>query len=69
MNETTSKRVKRLKPMEERLGYSIKETARLLGVGDNTAYAAAKAGQIPTIKIGNREIVPAAWVRNLGQAS
>lgn len=36
---------------------SIDEAARELGVGRNQAYAAAKRGEIPTIKIGNRILV------------
>lgn len=35
----------------------IDEAARELGVGRNQAYAAAKRGEIPTIKIGNRILV------------
>jgi excisionase family DNA binding protein len=36
---------------------SIDEAARELGVGRNQAYAAARRGEIPTIKIGNRILV------------
>jgi len=38
--------------------YTIEEAARLLGVGRNQAYEAAKRGEIPTIKIGKRLLVP-----------
>jgi excisionase family DNA binding protein len=37
---------------------SIDEAAVLLSVARNTAYAAAKRGEIPTIKIGRRMLVP-----------
>ena len=42
----------------ERLTYSVEEAARLLGLGRNSAYEAAKSGQLPTIKIGRRLLVP-----------
>ncbi|GAA4686539.1 helix-turn-helix domain-containing protein [Frondihabitans cladoniiphilus] len=35
------------------------EAAGLLGLSKNSAYAAAKAGQIPTLRLGQRYIVPA----------
>jgi excisionase family DNA binding protein len=36
---------------------TIDEAAKDLGIGRNQAYAAAKRGEIPTIKIGNRILV------------
>jgi len=42
------------------LTYDMDEAARLLGVGRNSAYEAARSGQIPTIKIGRRILVPKA---------
>jgi excisionase family DNA binding protein len=44
----------------ERRTYSVEEAGRLLGVGRNQAYSAARDGQIPTIRIGNRVLVPKA---------
>jgi excisionase family DNA binding protein len=40
--------------------YNIEEAGQLLGVGRNQAYEAARTGQIPTIKIGKRILVPKA---------
>jgi excisionase family DNA binding protein len=37
---------------------SIIEAAKLLGVSKNTAYRAAQAGQIPTIRVGHLLKVP-----------
>ena len=37
---------------------TVVEAARRLGIGRNQAYEAAKAGQIPSIKIGKRLLVP-----------
>jgi len=36
---------------------SVDEAADELGIGRNQAYAAVKAGQIPTIRIGKRLLV------------
>jgi excisionase family DNA binding protein len=43
-----------------RLTYNIEEVGRLLGIGRNQAYEAAKRGDFPTIKIGKRLLVPRA---------
>ena len=37
---------------------TIPETAKILRIGRNSAYEAARKGQIPTIKIGKRLLVP-----------
>jgi excisionase family DNA binding protein len=42
----------------ERLTYDIPEVARKLGLTRQSAYSAAKAGDIPTIKVGGRILVP-----------
>lgn len=42
----------------ERRTYKIEEAGKMLGVGRNQAYAAAMCGQIPTIRIGKRILVP-----------
>jgi excisionase family DNA binding protein len=44
----------------KRLTMTIPEAAEKLGIGRNQGYSAAKAGQIPTIKIGKRLLVPVA---------
>jgi excisionase family DNA binding protein len=43
-----------------RLTYNIEEVGRLLGIGRNQAYEAARRGDFPTIKIGKRLLVPKA---------
>jgi excisionase family DNA binding protein len=54
--------------MTERLTYTIEETARLLGIGRGTAYAAARAGDLPTVRLGRRLLVPrAALLELLGE--
>ena len=37
---------------------SVEEAGRLLGIGRQSAYQAARNGDIPTIKIGGRVLVP-----------
>ena len=48
----------RRQPIEERLVYTIPEAGRLLGLSRNSAYAAALRGDIPTLEIGRRRLVP-----------
>lgn len=47
------------------LTYRIEQAAKLLGVGRNHCYEAAKRGEIPTIKIGKRILVPKAALDRL----
>lgn len=42
----------------ERLTITIPETAARLGIGRNQAYEAARRGEIPTVRIGKRLLVP-----------
>lgn len=42
----------------ERKTISVEEAGRRLGVSRNTAYEAAGRGEIPTIRIGRRMLVP-----------
>jgi excisionase family DNA binding protein len=46
-----------MKPDNERPTMSIPEAAKVLGIGVNGAYEAAKRGEIPTIQIGKRILV------------
>ena len=55
--------------MDERLTISIPEAARLLGIGRSLAYEAANRGEIPTIRIGDRVLVPMAALKRMLQES
>jgi len=44
---------------------SIPETAKVLGIGRSKAYQAAQCGEIPTIRIGKRVLVPVAQLERL----
>lgn len=45
---------------DPRLTYDVEEAGRLLGLGRGASYEAAKRGEIPTIRIGRRLLVPKA---------
>jgi excisionase family DNA binding protein len=54
---------------DERLVYTVPEAGALLGLNRNASYDAAKRGDIPTIRIGNRLRVPkAAFLKRLDDA-
>jgi excisionase family DNA binding protein len=43
---------------DEQLTISVPEAGRRLGLSRNSAYEAARCGQLPTIRIGRRLLVP-----------
>jgi hypothetical protein len=48
-------------------GLAFPDAGAMVGLGINASYAAAKRGEIPTVKLGGLLIVPkAAWLRKLG---
>jgi excisionase family DNA binding protein len=58
--------------MQEKLSpltYRIEEAAQLLGIGRNHCYEAAKRGDIPSVRIGKRLLVPKAALDRLLRAS
>ena len=50
---------------DKRLTLSVEETARLLGIGRNLCYDRVKTGEIPSLKIGRRLLVPKAALEKL----
>jgi excisionase family DNA binding protein len=44
---------------------TIEQAAKALGIGRNQAYEAARRGEIPTIRIGKRVLVPTAALERL----
>ena len=42
----------------EKLTVSVNEAAKILGLSRNAAFAACKKGEIPTLRIGKRLLVP-----------
>jgi len=58
-----------MRDVAQRATYTVEEAARLLGIGRNQAYEAAKRGEIPAIRAGKRVLVPKApFHRLLGVA-
>ncbi len=49
--------------------FTVEEAAVQLGIGRNSAYEAARRGDIPTIKIGKRILVPRAALERFLEAS
>lgn len=44
---------------------TVPRAGRILGIGRSAAYAAAASGQLPTIRLGGRLLVPTARLRAL----
>ncbi|MGC1298950.1 MAG: helix-turn-helix domain-containing protein [Alloacidobacterium sp.] len=44
----------------EQLTLSVPEAGKMVNLGKNAAYAAARAGQIPTLRFGRKLRVPTA---------
>jgi excisionase family DNA binding protein len=60
VNESTTSIAERL---HGRCTCSVDEAAELLGIGRSTAYAAARDGSLPVLKVRNRLLVPMAKLR------
>lgn len=56
-----------LAPMEERLTLTVEEAATLLGISRAFAYDAVTRGEIPSIRIGRRILVPKAALQRFLQ--
>ena len=50
---------------DECLTYSVPYAGKLLGLSRNTAYEAARRGEIPTIRLGRKIRVPKAALQRL----
>ena len=49
--------VKRTKPMNEKLTYSIAETARVLGISRSSVYRLLERSSFPAFRIGDRTLI------------
>ncbi len=45
--------------------YTVTEVAKILGIGRNTAYEVCRNGEIPTIRVGGRILIPRAVIDDL----
>jgi len=50
---------------EDRVTWTVRETAERLGITLSTAYAYVESGQLPSIKLGRRLLIPRAAVLQL----
>lgn len=51
--------------MTDCMTVTVDEAARALGIGRNTAYEAVRRGEIPSIRIGYRVLIPRAALERL----
>lgn len=49
----------------EKVTLSVEEAGRILGLSRGSAYLAARTGELPTIRIGKRLIVPVAALEKM----
>ena len=49
----------------ERKTLTVEEAARELGIGRGLAYEAARRGELPTLRLGRRLVVPVAALERL----
>ena len=55
--------------MTERATLTVAEAARVLGIGRNLAYELVRRGELPSLKLGARVVIPrVALERLLGEA-
>jgi excisionase family DNA binding protein len=45
--------------------YDVPEAARILGIGRSAAYEAVRRGEIPSIRLGKRLVVPRAALERM----
>ena len=48
---------------------TVRRAARRLGISDGAAYAAARNGELPVIRIGKRMLIPLAALNRLLEGS
>jgi excisionase family DNA binding protein len=53
------------RPEPQPLTLTIPQAAELLGISVSKAYEAARAGDLPTVKIGARVVVSRRWLEEL----
>jgi len=69
MSDNRSLRALTPEELDSRTTLTIEEISLTLGIGRNTAYQAVRTGEIPSIRIGRRILVPvAAFEKMLSEA-
>jgi excisionase family DNA binding protein len=49
----------------KRATYDVEEAGRVLGIGRSAAYEAVRRGEIPSIRLGKRVVVPRAALERM----
>ena len=65
MSETDPTNQEKPVPTSERLTYTVDEIAALLGISRGTAYEGIRTGQIPSIRISRRILIPRRAIESL----
>lgn len=60
MYEQSSSKTATIEHIRSQSTCSIEEAASVLGIGRSTAYAAARDGSLPTLRLSHRLLVPTA---------
>ena len=70
MSEARKSKSQKAKPKPRNrgpYGLSIPEARKMIGLGKNASYDAAKAGEIPVLIFGGQKIVPrGTWLKKIG---
>lgn len=53
----------------DKVTISVPETAKILGISRNFAYFLARTGQLPTLKLGRRLLIPRVALEELLRTS
>ena len=60
-------------PLVEPKTYTVRQTSKALDISLNATYAAVRAGEIPSVRVGRRILIPRAalerWLASAGEAS
>ena len=54
---------------DEKLALSVREVSSLLGLGRTSVYDAVRTGELPSIRIGTRILIPKAGIDALLKAT
>jgi excisionase family DNA binding protein len=49
----------------DRSTITVEQAAPILGIGRSTAYVLARCGELPTLRLGRRYVVPVAGLRRM----
>jgi excisionase family DNA binding protein len=62
---TEANETDRLGDWRERATLRVEEAAQILGVSRSSGYEAARTGDLPTVSLGRRIVVPVAQLRRM----